>query len=979
MRTGVCLVTIVLIGCVGLEAGESLEIPITVREPAGIARRSEPVSGGISLPKGVFQPDRVKLALFDGDRAIPVQVSELVVGPAGWVRWVLLDFQLDFDANQVRTLMLRAGDPKLPARRLKVTQNDGEITVDTGAMTLSIDKGDPFGLVKNVAVDGRKRIVGSRVIYTDGLSRRPYFATAPTVVNLHYHGPLRVTVEVRGVFEDSENTGIQYCTYITAWAGRTDILLRHSLINSHPNRRNHTKITDSSIVLNLVKSGDVLVGADKPIRVAGDNEVRLHQGLEQQQNRNLPSGRLTDGDKTIWSGRDARGWLAAGGIWVADRLFAVDPPRAISVSQESSLVLNAATALFEGRRADGNIIGRPYACQDEHRWLYDCSQHSSEYRIDFDVADDAGQLNEKALAATSRVWAFAPGSWYSRCEVLGVGRFGTQEDERTCHDKWDWKAGPEPDMRPNPSRFVGWEDNHYESEADSAEGLMMMFLRTGKRGFFDEAEAWVRYHTDLQTWRTEGWQWKDGGIWFPQGGPPGNRPVREQATVKYEHWNKGTDADRTLWRLSMAKECYCHFYGAGLVDWFCLTGDREALAAAIDSCETKWDEFTHFRQFTPGQSALGSTRGFGRGFYVAVRTWMVQPENEMLQKLVGLCRDTFVQLPERYLDERGVYAPIVEKRPDRYLTEGIKRYMAANEIEVDDKGIFRDSNGNEWPWRDIGGTWMIAYVTAACNLLAEQRADEDLMDYVIASGRFTANYMQSPVAHQTWYYTALDIPRKGDVWDEWKYDGLPRNELGEGPKHSGWYTRFFPDCCVHAYSWTGDEYLLERGRQFWSFGNRRRYQTTQLTAQHHFATHHPPKDDSVLSTVRLFYESSHQRQDCEAPTVITDLSVSLLGGGRARVRFTAPADAGGAVVRYQVKASRLPVLPYEKWDYAEHTGRYRNWWRAANCTGEALPGDPGVAEEFTVSNVPDDAVYFAIRSFDDQSNQSVISNVVKAK
>jgi hypothetical protein len=28
-----------------------------------------------------------------------------------------------------------------------------------------------------------------------------------------------------------------------------------------------------------------------------------------------------------------------------------------------------------------------------------------------------------------------------------------------------------------------------------------MFLRTGKRGFFDEAEAWIRYHTDLQAWR----------------------------------------------------------------------------------------------------------------------------------------------------------------------------------------------------------------------------------------------------------------------------------------------------------------------------------------------------------------------------------------------------------------------------------------------------------------------------------------------
>ncbi len=137
-----------------------------------------------------------------------------------------------------------------------------------------------------------------------------------------------------------------------------------------------------------------------------------------------------------------------------------------------------------------------------------------------------------------------------------------------------------------------------------------------------------------------------------------------KANRDFARWNKGSDADRTLWRLAMAKSCYCHFYGAGLVDWFCLTGDREVLQAAIDNCETKLDEFTHYRNFTPGKSNIGSTRGFGRGFYVAIRTWMVQPENPMLQKPVNLCRETFVNLPDEYLDERGVYAVVVTNIPD---------------------------------------------------------------------------------------------------------------------------------------------------------------------------------------------------------------------------------------------------------------------------------------------------------------------------
>ncbi|MHC4641184.1 MAG: hypothetical protein ACYS32_06020 [Planctomycetota bacterium] len=962
---------------------EAFEVPVNVEEPAGIARKAEPVSGGIALPAGMFKTGQVILALFDGDKSIPIQVSELVVGPKGFVRWVLLDFQLDLGANETKTLLLKTGEPAVPTRPLKVTESANLVSVDTGRVTFEIKKNKPFSLVENVIVNGQVTVDSGNISYVDGLEDKRYFADTPKLIKLYYVGPMRVTIEVRGKFIDDKTTQMDYCTYITAWAGRSDILVRHSLINSRSDRRSFAKIKGSRVELKPTRQGEtIVVGANKPNKVSGGNEVTLQQGLEEERNRELVSGKLMQAGSELWSGRGAQGWISSGSLWVADRLFRTDPPRLLGVSSDGTVVLDAADKLFEGRKQGQNIVGRPYACQDDYRWFYDCTAHSSEYRIDFDAKGNGMELAEKANTAAARVWAFAPGQWYSRCGALGVGRFGTLADEMACHKKWGWTAEREPDRQTNPSRFVCYEDNHYESEADSAEGLLLMFLRTGKRGFFDEAEAWVRYHTDLQTWRTEDWQWKDGGIWFPQGGPPGNRPVRDKANLKYANWNKGTNVDRTLWRLAMAKSCYCHFYGAGLVDWFCLTGDREALQAAIDNCETKWDEFTHFRNFTPGKSNLASTRGFGRGFYVAVRTWMVQPDNPVLRKLVNLCRDTLVHLPDEYLDERGVYAVVTNKYPKTYLTDGIKEYMTKNDITVDDSGTFRDAAGGSWKWRDIGGTWMISYIQSSCNMLAEQAGDEDLMDYVIASGHFTAKYMLSPVAKQTWYYTALDIPRKGDIWDGWKYDGQQRNELGEGPRHSGWYTRFFPDCCIQAYCWTGQKELLERGKEFWSFGNRRRYQTPKLTPQHHFAMHNPPKDDSVLSTARLFYEYSHPREDTEPPTAIRDLTVARLKDGRATVSFTAPNDAGGRVGRYQVKVAKMPILPYQKWDYRRDGGHKRNWWRAVNCKGEPVPKSTGSKEKFVVTNVPDAngrPLFFAVRSFDDSSNRSSISNVFRAE
>jgi len=962
---------------------QAFEVPVIVQEPAGIARKAEPVSGGIALADGMFKSGTVKLALFDVAEPVPVQVSELVVGPTGFVRWVLLDFQLDLGANQTKTLTLKASQPVIPPRPLDVTETSNAVSVDTGRIAFTVSKNKRFGLVENVRTCGKTTVDGGRISYVDGLEGRQYQADVPKLVKLHYVGPLRVTIEVRGKFKDDQTAQLGYCTYITAWAGRSDILVKHSMINSREDRRFFTKVKSSRIELKPTRTGGVIVvGADEPVKINSEGEIWLHQGLEEERNKEVASTKLTQGDKVLWSGRGAKGWILCGTVWMADRLFRSDPPRLLGVSSDGTIVLDTAPQMFEGQRKENNVQGRPWACQDDYRWLYDCSHHSSEYRIDFDASGDGSALAEKAQAAAARVWAFAPGDWYSRCEVLGVGRFGTVADEVACHTKWGWSAGTQPDRQPNPRHFIGYEDNHYESEADSAEALLLLFLRTGKRGFFDEAEAWVRYHTDLQAWRTEAWLWKDGGIWFPQGGPPGNRPVRGKANRDFAQWNKGSDADRTLWRLSMAKSCYCHFYGAGLVDWFCLTGDREALQAAIDNCETKWDEFTHYRNFTPGKSSLGSTRGFGRGFYVAVRTWMVQPKNLILQKLVNLCRETFVNLPEEYLDERGVYAVVGNNYPERYLTDGIKEFMAEKGITVDDSGTFRDRTGNNWKWKDIGGTWMVAYIHNACNLLAEQTGDEDMMDYAIASGHFTTKFMLSPVAKQTWYYTALDIPLRGEIWDNWKYDGQQRNEFGEGPRTSGWYTRFFPDCCAHAYSWTGEEELLQKGREIWSFGNRRLYQSRTLTPKHNFATHRPPKDDSVLSTARLFYEYSHPRRDVQPPEAIQDLTVKLLGGGRAVVSFTAPVDIGGKVARYQVKVATMPILPYEDWDYCRDSGRRRNWWRAINCKGEPVPKQAGARENFVVTNVPDTAgqpLYFAVRSFDDSGNRNAISNVFKAK
>jgi hypothetical protein len=303
---------------------------------------------------------------------------------------------------------------------------------------------------------------------------------------------------------------------------------------------------------------------------------------------------------------------------------------------------------------------------------------------------------------------------------------------------------------------------------------------------------------------------------------------------------------------------------------------------------------------------------------------------------------------------------------------------------MDDKGWLTDGDGNRWPVVCLGGTWQHAYVHAAAERYAHVFEDEDMADFSIAFDKFTARHMLSEACKQTHYYAYMDVPVKGEPWDPWKFEPPHINtQNGEGCTHSGWYTRFFPDAMARAYSLTGDRALLERAREFWHYGSKRRYQTEHLFAGRDevgmFADHNPPKDDSVLSTSRMFYEWAHPRGDAKGPVAVGDLEVATVGEGRAVIRFTAPVDRGGGeVVSYQLKCAALPIVSYADYDFARDDGVKRNFWRATNLAGEPHPAGPNAKEEFVVEDIPAARpLFFVVVSVDDSANRSMLSNLAR--
>ena len=62
---------------------ETFQVPLTVQEPSGIARRPAPVSGGVPLPKGRFKVSQPFALFRETGEELPCQVNPLVVETDG--------------------------------------------------------------------------------------------------------------------------------------------------------------------------------------------------------------------------------------------------------------------------------------------------------------------------------------------------------------------------------------------------------------------------------------------------------------------------------------------------------------------------------------------------------------------------------------------------------------------------------------------------------------------------------------------------------------------------------------------------------------------------------------------------------------------------------------------------------------------------------------------------------------------------------
>jgi hypothetical protein len=983
-------------------AGE-LSVKMSVSEPAGVARRAEPFCGGIPLPRRTYKRDQ-EFSVRRNGQQVPAQVLPMVVDEKGYVWWVLVDLQSDVPAKgRVDFVLTAARSSAKPSNPLKVTEGGDGVTVDTGRVKFTMSKNEPFGLFSAVEAGGEPLVAGGEVTYTDAWGEKPtYKADKPYELVVEYRGPMRTTVCAKGFFVGDEKTKLRYIARVTAWAGKSRVHVKFKLSNSNEKHYCYRQIKEYSIALKLAgKPGGSLVGAGKPTSASAD--AVLISGLR---TRAAGAAKIIDGDKETWAsmgkGDVAQGWIAARTgtrtVYACDTYFSDDPPRKLAV-KDGQLILTGTAARFDGGKRE-----LPFAAK--HRVLFDCSHLSSQYIIDFAAPSDGKQLDDLAKGARGWLHLMAEPSWYFETDSLGVGTIGTQADEMKAYDNWKWtynkSRAPTRPGKIGTRRYVLYEDNHFESEQDSVEGYLLMYLRTGYRTFFEGCQGWANYEMDRQKWRTDGWKWKDGGVW-KRSGPLGNRPQRGKDPVsgsreycpgrKCKHYEPGAAGD--MYKMSIGSQCRCHNYGSGMAGWYCITGDRDALEAAVDSVEQMIDYQRRVKKLVPG-NAVSFSRDFTRSVYLTNATRLAAPTDETVI-------DASDHLSKVYLD-RKIKEPrglVTGAHPLR--TSGFYKYSKSGTPKefvgpkgmaaMAELGITYDKSNGQLTDPKTGVKWfpipkpnsfMLPSIAGGIHSYYRATGDDDAHDWVVAFGQ-GLSYVLWQSHGQQHPMLLVDFPKKGIVRDLASWSLGLENKDGSGFKISGYLARFYPDVPARAYELCGEPFLKQRSYDYWNSGSHRGYWAPRnkgLGKVTSWATITGPHAETVCFTGHTFYIHSRTRQDAKPPHPVKDLKV-LLAGDKATVSFTAPADAGGGkVVRYQVKCSDKPIVGYRQYlklynDARDQEKAECNWWMAANLAGEPKPKAPGAKESFTVTGVPAGAKYFAVRSFDDSCNRSEVSSVAE--
>jgi hypothetical protein len=206
---------------------------LLLEEYSFINRINEPVTVGVPFPQGVvFDPATLTLRNSQGEPA-PVQAQLLARWSDNSLKWALLDFQANVEAG--KKVIYQLGCAPAPDgslfSSLVVRQSPNTMVVDTGRAQFFLDRRiwKPFA---RVVIQGKDFLEdeGSRLLFIDTSGQA--YTPAISCCSLETVGPLRATVKAEGELPARESKDrVRFIARLSFYAGSSLVEIKLTLHN----------------------------------------------------------------------------------------------------------------------------------------------------------------------------------------------------------------------------------------------------------------------------------------------------------------------------------------------------------------------------------------------------------------------------------------------------------------------------------------------------------------------------------------------------------------------------------------------------------------------------------------------------------------------------------------------------------------------------------------------------------------------------
>jgi len=539
----------------------ALSVDLTVRERLGVARRGEVVTSGIPIARGAALLSTADLRVLDatGD---PVPAQFAVTARWGGapddprlpIRWVLVDFVATAPADAAARYRLVAdGAVASPPGAVAVTRSDDDaLAIDTGAARFTIDK-RRFDLLASAIVGGQELVRrGARSGISATTPLGAVFASTvepPRSVTVETAGAVRTTVRVAGrLASGAGGRLLDYTARLSFFSGRSDVRVLLTVRNpSEP------VVNGGQPQVWFIGSPSSAIFADLSVHLggaAGDRpRLRLggvpgrtftatggalevyqdssgsafwdrHRGSQPrpQSYVSFRGYRVYRNGGIAFSGTQIQPWLscsgASGGLAVVTRDFWQQFPKALRGAPDLLSV---------------GLLPREYAGDFSFR---PGEQKTHELALIFHrPAATAAAVRGMVAAGQEPLFAEAPRGYYLASGALGRVAPLTDDAEAADYEALDRNtiagAGANLPRVIREADFTGWQD-YGEAPVDYEDGgtgtlnhkynfdygMLLQWMRSGDRAWFDLAEAGGRHIADLDVLHSSGApdDWWDGGF-----------------------------------------------------------------------------------------------------------------------------------------------------------------------------------------------------------------------------------------------------------------------------------------------------------------------------------------------------------------------------------------------------------------------------------------------------------------------------------